>query len=83
MPDPELGERACAYVQRAPGVELDFDKIISFLKGRGASVIQLPERVEFVDAMPCTKVEKIDKLALIKDIKMKIKIENDAISQGS
>jgi len=83
MPDPELGERACAYVQLASGAELDLEKIISFLKDRGASILQLPERVEFVDAMPCTKVEKIDKLALIKDIKMKMKIENDAISQGS
>jgi 2,3-dihydroxybenzoate-AMP ligase/mycobactin salicyl-AMP ligase len=83
MPDPELGERACAYVQRAPGVELDFEKIIPFLKDRGASALQLPERIEFVDAMPFTKAEKIDKQALIKDIKMKIKIENNTISQGS
>jgi len=83
MPDPELGERACAYVQQASGAELDFEKIISFLKDQGASVLQSPERVEFVDTMPCTKAEKIDKQALIKDIKMKIQIENDAISQGS
>jgi 2,3-dihydroxybenzoate-AMP ligase/mycobactin salicyl-AMP ligase len=32
MPDPELGEKVCAYVQSAPGAELDFEKIISFLK---------------------------------------------------
>ncbi|MGD9225612.1 MAG: AMP-binding protein [Desulfobacterales bacterium] len=75
MPDPELGERVCAYVQRASGAELDFEKIISFLKDQGASVLQLPERIEFVDALPYTKAEKIDKQALMKDIKMKIKID--------
>jgi 2,3-dihydroxybenzoate-AMP ligase/mycobactin salicyl-AMP ligase len=73
MPDPELGERVCAYVQRAPGAELDFEKIISFLKDQGASVLQLPERIEVIDELPYTKAEKIDKQALVKDIKMKIK----------
>jgi len=75
MPDPELGEKVCAYVQSAPGAELDFEKIISFLKDQGASALQLPERIEFVDEMPYTKAEKIDKQALVKDIKKKIKIE--------
>jgi len=75
MPDPELGERVCAYVQRASGAELDFEKIISFLKDQGASALQLPERIEFVEELPYTKVEKIDKQALVEDIKKKIKME--------
>ena len=75
MPDPELGERICAYVQSASGADLDFAKIISFLKAQGASVLQLPERIEFVDEMPYTKAEKINKQALTKDIIMKIKIK--------
>lgn len=75
MPDPELGEKVCAYVQCARGAELDFEKIISFLKDQGASVLQLPERIEFVDELPYTKAEKLDKQALIKDIKMKIEDE--------
>ncbi len=72
MPDPEMGEKACAYVQLKSGVELGFKAMISFLKSRGASVLQLPERIEFIDAMPYTKAEKIDKLALAEDIKRKI-----------
>jgi 2,3-dihydroxybenzoate-AMP ligase/mycobactin salicyl-AMP ligase len=76
MPDAEMGEKACAYVQRQSGIELDSDTIIAFLKDQGASVLQLPERIEFVDALPYTKAEKIDKRALIKDIEKKIKIEN-------
>jgi len=73
MPDPEMGERACAYVQLKAGADLDCAKIIFFLKDQGASVLQLPERIEFIHAMPYTKTEKIDKQALIEDINMKIK----------
>ena len=74
MPDPELGERACAYIQPKAGAKLSFNEIISFLKSKGASVLQLPERIEFIDAMPLTKAKKLDKRALEEDIKKKIKI---------
>ena len=68
MPDPEMGERVCAYIQPRPGARLHFNDIISFLKDRKASVLHFPERIEFIDAMPFTKAEKIDKGALVKDI---------------
>ena len=73
MPDPEMGERVCAYIQPRPGARLHFDDILSFLKDRKASVLHFPERIEFIDAMPFTKAEKIDKMALVKDIGKKIK----------
>lgn len=82
MPDAEMGEKACAYVQRQPGAKISFKTIISFLKDQGASVLQLPERVEFVDAMPYTKAEKIDKRALIEDIKKKINMDDDLKLKG-
>ncbi|MFZ7112784.1 MAG: AMP-binding protein [Desulfatiglandales bacterium] len=72
MPDPEMGERVCAYIQPRPGAELTFDRIIAFLKDRKASVLQLPERMEFIDVMPFTKAEKIDKKALRQDIEIKL-----------
>ncbi len=72
MPDPILGERICAYVVAEPGALVTFDAVISFLKGRGASVQQLPERIEFVESLPATKVGKIDKKALRDDIKKKL-----------
>ncbi|MBW1714999.1 MAG: AMP-binding protein [Deltaproteobacteria bacterium] len=72
MPDPELGERPCAYIQSKPGAKLSFDDIISFLKSKNASVLQLPERVEFIDSLPLTKARKLDKRALEEDIKRKI-----------
>jgi len=72
MPDPIMGERVCAYIQPKPGADLNFDKIIAYLKERKASVLQFPERIEFIVDMPLTKAEKMDKKALIEDIKKKI-----------
>jgi len=72
MPDPEMGERVCAYIQHRPGASLNFEEIISFLRGKNASVLQLPERIEFIDAMPLTKAEKVDKTFLKEDIKKKL-----------
>jgi non-ribosomal peptide synthetase component E (peptide arylation enzyme) len=72
MPDKDLGERICAYVQTLPGAGLDFQAIITFLKSRNVSVLQLPERIEFVEEIPTTKAGKLDKQALKKDIAAKI-----------
>lgn len=72
MPDPEMGERVCAYIQPRPGANLDFEKVISFLKNKQASVLQFPERIEFIDTMPFTKAEKVDKTFLKEDIKKKL-----------
>jgi len=72
MPDKELGERICAYVQPTSSSELSFEGIVSFLKTRGASVLQLPERIEFIDRIPLTKAAKADKAALREDIAKKL-----------
>ena len=72
MPDPEMGERVCAYIQPHSGAELTFEIMIAFLKDRKTSVLQLPERIEFTDAMPLTKTGKLNKRALVEDIKKKL-----------
>jgi 2,3-dihydroxybenzoate-AMP ligase len=72
MPDPVMGERVCAYIQPKTGARPSFDEIISFLKGQKASVLQLPERIEFIDAMPYTGAQKMDKKSLQKDIEKKL-----------
>lgn len=73
MPDKVLGERVCAYLQAKPGSKITFDEVIDFLKKHGASVNQLPERIEFVDSIPYTKVGKeADKKALRMDIKRRM-----------
>jgi len=73
MPDPDLGERVCAYIQPKPGANLSFEKIIAHLKEKKASVLQLPERIEFIETMPLTKAEKIDKKWLREDIEKKLR----------
>lgn len=75
MPDPEMGERVCAYIQPRPGSDMNFEKIISFLRDKKASVLQLPERIEFIETMPFTKAEKVDKNFLKKGIKKKLNYE--------
>ncbi|MFP4641402.1 MAG: AMP-binding protein [Dehalococcoidia bacterium] len=72
MPDEELGERICAYVQLCAGAKLQAEDIHSFLKDKGASLLQRPERIEFIDAIPLTKVGKADKNALRDDIKNRL-----------
>jgi len=72
MPDPVMGERVCAYIQPKSGTQLTFDEIISFLRGQKASVLQLPERIEFIDTMPYTGAQKMDKKSLQEDIAKKL-----------
>jgi 2,3-dihydroxybenzoate-AMP ligase/mycobactin salicyl-AMP ligase len=73
MPDLVMGERVCAYIEPKAGAQLTFDHIISFLKGEKASVLQLPERIEFIDAMPYTGAQKLDKRYLREDIENKLR----------
>lgn len=75
MPDPLMGERVCAYIEPCKGVTLTFDDIIAFLKEQKAAVLELPERIEFVDAMPVTGANKLNKTALRVDIEEKLKAE--------
>jgi non-ribosomal peptide synthetase component E (peptide arylation enzyme) len=79
MPDPLMGERVCAYIQPRLGARLDFEGIISFLREQKASVLQLPEWIEFIDAMPYTGVQKVDKKSLREDIEKKLKASGQAI----
>lgn len=72
MPDVTMGERVCAYIKPKEGETITFDEIIAHLKEKKASVLQFPERIEFVDSMPLTAANKIDKRALREDIKRKI-----------
>ena len=72
MPDPVLGERICAYVRLKEGAGLTLLELVAYLKDAGASVLQLPERLEIIDAIPLTKVGKADKLALREDIRRKL-----------
>ncbi|MBN1848862.1 MAG: hypothetical protein JW932_09785 [Deltaproteobacteria bacterium] len=73
MLDPALGERVCAYVQLKPGVRMSVDDVIGFLKEQKTSVLQFPDRIEFIADMPYTDAQKLDKKASRADIEKKIR----------
>ena len=72
MPDKIFGERICAYVTLKEGASLSFQELVAYLKSIGASVLQMPERLEIIDAVPLTKIGKADKKALKEDIAKKL-----------
>ena len=75
MPDPVMGERVCAYIERKRSARLDFEGVIAFLREQKASVQELPERIEFIEAMPYSGVQKINKHVLREDIQKKLETE--------
>jgi cyclohexanecarboxylate-CoA ligase len=51
-PDEKFGERACAFVQVYPGVQLDLERLAPFLLAAGLSKEKLPELVISITDMP-------------------------------
>jgi cyclohexanecarboxylate-CoA ligase len=64
MPDPRLGERACAFVVLEEGATMTLDEAVAFLLDRGLSKHFLPERLEVVPALPYTASGKVQKFKL-------------------
>jgi 2,3-dihydroxybenzoate-AMP ligase len=67
VPDPVLGERACAFVVLKPGASLALPELVAFLQPSIAK-FKLPERLEVRDALPLTPVGKISKKALREEL---------------
>lgn len=62
QPDAVLGEKSCAFVvTRQP---LKAPAILAFVRALGVARYKVPDRIEFIDALPKTAVGKIDKKAL-------------------
>ncbi len=76
MPDPALGEKACAYVKLRPGVVIDLESMRAHLAARGVARFKWPERLEIVAEMPLTNVGKIRKAQLRADIQRKLESEH-------
>jgi 2,3-dihydroxybenzoate-AMP ligase len=72
MPDPIMGERACAYVILHANRSLDFRELSAFLENKRIAKYKLPERLEIVPQFPTTAVGKISKKDLRDDIKRKL-----------
>lgn len=65
LPDPQLGEKACAVLQLRPGATIHLAELKDFLAGQHKlAVWKVPERIEVVDDFPTTATGKIKKFAL-------------------
>jgi 2,3-dihydroxybenzoate-AMP ligase len=71
MPDPRLGERACAYLVPA-GEPLVLQEIQEHLESLSLAKFKWPERVEWVPRLPTTQVGKVDKVRLRRDVAGKL-----------
>lgn len=63
MPDARLGEKACAFVVAA-GSPLTMLEVQAHLEDVGLAKYKWPERLEWVDDLPRSNVNKIDKKTL-------------------
>ena len=65
IPDARWDERPLAMIVRKPGEDLDTEQVrehlLQFVESGEIAKWAIPERVEFVDALPKTSVGKIDK----------------------
>ncbi|MEV0849063.1 3-phosphoshikimate 1-carboxyvinyltransferase [Streptomyces sp. NPDC049954] len=64
MPDPRLGERACAFVVFADGAALSFADMRAYLDEHQVAKQYWPERLEPVGVLPRNPVGKVQKFAL-------------------
>lgn len=82
MADAVMGERACAYVVVKVGQTLpDLTQLGDFLRERGLARFKWPERIEAIDALPLTKVGKLDKVALRERIARLLQTERSDASK--
>ena len=64
MPDREYLERVCAFVVPAPDCSPTLEELCTFLLDRGLAKFKLPERLELVDDLPLTGIQKVSKVEL-------------------
>ena len=64
VPDPRLGERACAYVVLREGARFAFAEMIAYLETQQLARQYFPEYLEILPQMPMTVSGKIQKFQL-------------------
>jgi cyclohexanecarboxylate-CoA ligase len=64
MPDPRLGERACAFVIPKPGESVTLAELVQYLEARQLARQKFPERLEIVAEFPMTPSGKVQKFRL-------------------
>ncbi|MBI2933980.1 MAG: AMP-binding protein [Chloroflexi bacterium] len=64
VPDPVVGEKACAFVVTKGDQPITFKEMVAFLTEQKLALYKLPEVLEFIDKLPLVAGEKVDKKAL-------------------
>jgi cyclohexanecarboxylate-CoA ligase len=64
VPDPRLGERACAFVVLRESASFDFDEMVAYLEKQQLARQYFPEYLEIIPQMPMTVSGKIQKYQL-------------------
>lgn len=75
MPDPVMGEKACAYVVLTGQDKLTFEEMKTFLQSKKIAPYKLPERLECIDEIPMRNF-KIVKAVLRDDVAKKLRAES-------
>lgn len=84
MPSPTHGERICLFAVLGPGVAAPSVKELgAFLKEAGLAVYKWPERIEVIEALPLTKVGKLNKAPLRRQIADALQAEAEAAESAS
>jgi len=78
MPDPVLGERACAYAVLHPGAALTLESLTGFLEEKRIAKFKLPERLELATEFPLSPFGKVSKQKLVEIISAKLAAEQQA-----
>jgi 2,3-dihydroxybenzoate-AMP ligase len=75
MPDPNMGEKMCAYVIVKPGQSLTLKALVAFLMEKEIAKFKLPERLEVLPDFPVSTFGKVSKKALGEMIAKKLEQE--------
>jgi 2,3-dihydroxybenzoate---[aryl-carrier protein] ligase len=78
MPDPNLGEKMCAFAVLRRGQALTLKELTTFLMGKEIAKFKLPERLEIVSELPVSTFGKVSKKALAEAVASKLTAERTA-----
>jgi 2,3-dihydroxybenzoate-AMP ligase len=80
MPDPNLGEKMCAFVVLRKGRSLTLKDLVAFLLEKEIAKFKLPERLETVPDFPVSTFGKVSKKTLAEAVAKKLAAEGAAKS---
>ncbi|MDP9106068.1 MAG: AMP-binding protein [Candidatus Eremiobacteraeota bacterium] len=72
MPDRMMGEKTCAFLVARRDAR-SASEIRDFLRARGMAEYKLPDRVEYVEALPRTNVGKVNRAVLGEEIARRVR----------